>query len=65
MSDRGLLVRPGDELLIVTRRGKVQRIAAEDVPVQGRTTQGVRLMRVEPGDRIASVTVIRGEEVTR
>jgi len=62
MSDRGVLVRPGDELLIVSKRGKVQRIAVEEVPVRGRAAQGVMLMKLKPGDEIASVTVIRGEE---
>ncbi len=50
---------PDDEVLLVTARGKVQRIAVRDVPRMGRDTQGVRLMKVAPGDKIVNVALVR------
>ena len=37
-------MRDDDELLMMTARGKIQRIAASDISVIGRNTQGVRIM---------------------
>ncbi len=37
-------VRDDDEILMITARGKLQRIVAGDVSVIGRNTQGVRIM---------------------
>ena len=48
------------DLLIMSMNGQVIRIELEKgVPVLGRATQGVRLMRFkEDGDKIASVTMV-------
>jgi DNA gyrase subunit A len=37
----------GDELMLVAQDGTAVRLAAEDVPVQGRATQGKRLAKLE------------------
>ncbi len=39
-----------DELMMMTSRGKIQRVAAKDVSVIGRNTQGVRIMSMDEGD---------------
>jgi DNA gyrase subunit A len=40
-----------DEIMLVTDRGKILRMAAKDIPVIGRVTQGVKLMDAEPEEQ--------------
>ncbi len=52
----GLLqVRDEDEVVIITNSGKLIRTKTKNIPVQGRSTQGVRLMELEEGDRIVGI----------
>jgi len=44
------------ELVAISRKGQVIRIELGAIPALGRATQGVRIMRLETGDGIASVT---------
>jgi len=46
------------ELIAVSRKGVVIRTSIESVSVLGRATQGVRIMRIEAGDGLASVVVV-------
>ncbi|OGN02629.1 MAG: DNA gyrase subunit A [Candidatus Yanofskybacteria bacterium RIFCSPHIGHO2_01_FULL_43_42] len=46
------------ELIAVSRKGVVIRTSVASISVLGRATQGVRIMRVESGDGIASVVVV-------
>ena len=55
-----LEVLEADEVMIVTAQGQVTRAAADSVPVQGRRTQGRRMARLEPGDRVVEVTRASG-----
>ena len=48
-------VRDDDELFMITTRGKIQRVAAGDISVIGRNTQGVRIMNLDEGDRLAAI----------
>jgi DNA gyrase subunit A len=50
-----------DEVMVVTAGGKVSRVAAQSVPVQGRRTQGKRVAEVVKGDRVVEVTRAGGE----
>jgi DNA gyrase subunit A len=43
-----------DEIILITSNGKVLRIRARDISVQGRNTQGVRLFDLEEGDTVVS-----------
>ncbi len=43
-----------DEIILITSNGKVLRIRAKDISVQGRNTQGVRLFDIEEGDHVVS-----------
>ncbi|NPV62250.1 MAG: DNA gyrase subunit A [Methanotrichaceae archaeon] len=47
-----------DELLVTTKDGVVIRVSASGIRVQGRATQGVRIMNVKPGDEVAAVARI-------
>jgi len=51
-----------DELLMMTARGKIQRIAAGEISVVGRNTQGVRIMSLDKGDSLAAVKRLPKEE---
>lgn len=43
------------ELLMISDKGQTIRIGLDDVPTLGRTTQGVRIMRLGDGDEVASL----------
>ncbi|MFA5072835.1 MAG: DNA gyrase subunit A [Nitrospirota bacterium] len=53
-----------DEIILITTSGKVLRIRAKDISVQGRNTQGVRLFDIEVGDKVVSFAKVaeRDEE---
>ena len=58
-----LMVKPDEDILLITDDGTIIRTPAEDVRQTSRSTQGVRLMRVAEGSRIVDVArVIREEE---
>ncbi len=48
------LVTTDDELMIINSNGVIIRIRAKEVSTSGRTTQGVKIMKVEDDDRIVS-----------
>ncbi len=51
-----------DDLMIITRNGIAIRMSVTDIREAGRNTQGVRLIRLNNSDEIASVTRILKEE---
>jgi DNA gyrase subunit A len=51
-------VGPDDELLIASEGGQILRTLVQEVRTVGRGAQGVRVMRLEPGDQISAVAVI-------
>ena len=58
-----LAVSDDDEVLMVTTGGKIQRLRAGDISVVGRNTQGVRIIRLEGDDKLASMARIPSEIV--
>jgi DNA gyrase subunit A len=52
-----------DELMMMTSRGKIQRVAAKDVSVIGRNTQGVRIMSLDEGDTLTAIVRVPSEAV--
>lgn len=56
-------VEDGDDVLLMSASGKIQRIRAADIRVIGRNTQGVRVMRLDDDDRLVSVARIPAEVV--
>lgn len=59
-------VRDDDELMIITKNGLLIRTAVQGISLMGRATQGVKLINLEPGDkvvRMARVVSSREEEV--
>ncbi|MBN1854688.1 MAG: DNA gyrase subunit A, partial [Pirellulales bacterium] len=55
-------VNDEDELLMMTARGKIQRIKAADVSVVGRNTMGVRIMTLDEGDALVAIVCVPIEE---
>ena len=55
--------RPGDDILVVTTKGKIIRIHAPDVSSQGRNTWGVRVIDLDPDDQVGSVARVEAEQV--
>jgi len=55
-----LEVVEGDEVMLISAEGQVIRIPADDVPEQGRRTQGRGLTRLALGDRVVEVTRVQG-----
>jgi DNA gyrase subunit A len=50
--------RPEDEVVIVSIQGQVIRMPLADVSLIGRATQGVRMMRMNESDKVASVALV-------
>ena len=53
----------GDEVVVVSMQGIVIRMALENISLIGRATQGVRIMRLGEGDKVASVALVGESEI--
>ncbi len=54
-------VAASDDLVVMSEKGQIMRSPVDEISTQGRNTMGVRVMRLEADDRVASVTVVPGE----
>ncbi|MDR2557295.1 MAG: DNA topoisomerase (ATP-hydrolyzing) subunit A [Mycoplasmataceae bacterium] len=52
-----------EDALMITDSGKVIRFPLGSINVIGRATSGVRLMRLEPDEKIQSITMFKGGEL--
>ncbi|MGA8026033.1 MAG: DNA gyrase subunit A, partial [Bryobacteraceae bacterium] len=57
-----LSVKENTDLMIITKDGKIIRLESGEIRQAGRSTQGVRLVRMEEGDQVAAASVIRESE---
>jgi DNA gyrase subunit A len=57
-----LSVKENTDLMIITKDGKIIRLESGEIRQAGRSTQGVRLVRMEEGDQVAAASVIRETE---
>jgi DNA gyrase subunit A len=55
-------VHEDDEIMVTTSKGIIIRVPVKGIRVQGRNTQGVRIMNVEEGDRVVGVATLVKEE---
>jgi DNA gyrase subunit A len=55
-------VKPDDEIMLINSSGTLVRVPVSDIPVLGRNTQGVRIMRLEEGEKLVGVESIAGED---
>jgi DNA gyrase subunit A len=51
-----ILVKPDDEILLITSGNQVIRIRVADIRKAGRSTKGVRLQKLEQGDEVIAIT---------
>ncbi len=49
------LEEDASELLIISNKGQTIRVGLKDIPTLGRTTQGVRIMKLSDGDAVSSL----------
>jgi len=58
-----LLVDETSELMVISQFGKMIRIDTKTIRAAGRSTQGVRLLNLEPDDKVAAAVIIPPEEL--
>ncbi len=51
-----------DEVMLISNGGTLVRTPARDISIVGRNTQGVRLMRLDKGEKLVEVVRIEGDE---
>ena len=56
------LVSNDDEIMLINSNGVIIRIRANEISKSGRTTQGVKIMKVESGDEIVSFAKVLDED---
>ncbi len=51
-----------EEVIMMSTKGQAIRIAVKEIPTLGRATQGVRIMRLNEGDTVASIGIVLPDE---
>jgi DNA gyrase subunit A len=57
-----LQVREGDDILVVTTKGKIIRLHADEVTSQGRNTMGVRIIDLDADDQVGNIARVEAEQ---
>ncbi len=57
-----LLVKEDSDVMIVSQNGKMIRIESSTIRQAGRSTQGVRLVNLDEGDKVAAASVLQESE---
>ncbi|MBW1671485.1 MAG: DNA gyrase subunit A, partial [Deltaproteobacteria bacterium] len=57
-----ILVNSHDEVMLIGTSGNIIRIGVQDVRIIGRSTQGVRLIRIKEGDHLAAVAKLAEQD---
>jgi len=57
------LVDDSSELMVISQWGKIIRVDTKQIRAAGRATQGVRLLNLEPEDKVAAAVIIPPEEL--
>ncbi|MCQ2355967.1 MAG: DNA gyrase subunit A, partial [Methanocorpusculum sp.] len=57
-----LAIGDDEEIVITTAGGVMMRTQAGDISIQKRSTQGVRIIRVDEGDKVTSIAVVPADE---
>lgn len=58
----GKVVTPGDDLMIVTARGILIRQKVDAISILGRSARGVKLIKLDSGDRVMAVARVVRED---
>lgn len=56
------MVKPDQELLVLSEEGVIIRVNAKDISIQGRATQGVRIMSLKNQDRVSAIARVVNTE---
>jgi DNA gyrase subunit A len=59
-----LQVREGDDILVVTTKGKIIRVHADEVTSQGRNTMGVRIIDLDAEDQVGNLARVEAEQAS-
>jgi DNA gyrase subunit A len=51
-----------DEIMLIASSGKIIRINMQNIRVIGRNTQGVRLINLEPGEKVVAMDMVATDE---
>jgi DNA gyrase subunit A len=57
-------VADGDEIMLISDKGTLVRTRVDEVSVQGRNTQGVRLIRLKEGEKLVGLEAVQDPEET-
>jgi DNA gyrase subunit A len=50
-----ILTHDSEEFVVISKKGQVIRTTIQEIPIMGRATQGVRIMKLRAGDAIAAL----------
>jgi len=56
-------VKDRDPIIVTTAKGIVIRTSVKDIRVMGRATQGVRIIKLRPGDKVTDLVKLEKEEI--
>ncbi len=56
------VVRDGEEVMLISAEGIMIRMKVDDISRQGRTTQGVRLMRLDEADKVVAIAHVKARD---
>ena len=56
------IVNDKDELMVMTEKGMIVRCAVKDIRATGRAAQGVRIIKLDSGDRVSAIARVMPEE---
>jgi len=56
------LVDENSQVMLISQYGKIIRMDSKTIRESGRNAQGVRLLHMEPGDRVAAAVVLAPED---
>ena len=57
-------VANGDEIMLISDKGTLVRTRVDEVSIQGRNTQGVRLIRLKDGEKLVGLEAVQDPEET-
>lgn len=57
------VANPEYEIMVMTEKGMSIRLLVDEISIQNRNTQGVRIVKLEEGDKVASIANIVKEEL--
>ncbi len=56
-----LALNDEDDVIVITRKGKIIKLESSTIRVVGRSAKGVKLIDIAPDDEVVSVAIARGE----